>query len=33
VPGGLAYPITGFIDGVRKGFSGEVIVGADLMVL
>jgi ribonuclease BN (tRNA processing enzyme) len=33
VPGGLAYPISGFIDGVRKDFSGEVIVGADLMVL
>ena len=32
-PGGLAYPITGFIDGVRKGFAGEVIVGDDLMVL
>jgi ribonuclease BN (tRNA processing enzyme) len=31
--GGLAYPITGFIDGVRKGFAGEVIVGDDLMVL
>jgi ribonuclease BN (tRNA processing enzyme) len=33
LPDGLAYPITGFIDGVRKGFSGEVIVGEDLMVL
>jgi ribonuclease BN (tRNA processing enzyme) len=33
VPGGLAYPVTGFIDGVRKGFGGEVIVGEDLMVL
>jgi ribonuclease BN (tRNA processing enzyme) len=33
VPGGLAFPITGFIDGVRKGFTGEVIVGEDLMVL
>jgi ribonuclease BN (tRNA processing enzyme) len=33
VVGGLAYPITGFIEGVRKGFSGEVIVGEDLMVL
>ncbi|HEY6455671.1 MAG TPA: MBL fold metallo-hydrolase [Steroidobacteraceae bacterium] len=33
VPGGLAYPITGFIDGVRKTFTGEVIVGEDLMVL
>jgi ribonuclease BN (tRNA processing enzyme) len=30
---GLAFPVTGFIDGVRKGFAGEVIVGADLMVL
>lgn len=33
VPGGLAYPVTGFIEAVRKGFSGEVIVGEDLMVL
>jgi ribonuclease BN (tRNA processing enzyme) len=33
VPGGLGFPITGFIDGVRRGFSGEVIVGEDLMVL
>lgn len=33
VPGGLAFPVTGFIDAVRKGFSGEVIVGDDLMVL
>jgi ribonuclease BN (tRNA processing enzyme) len=33
LPDGLAYPITAFIDGVRKGFSGEVIVGEDLMVL
>jgi ribonuclease BN (tRNA processing enzyme) len=32
-PGGLAYPISAFIEGVRKGFSGEVIVGQDLMVL
>jgi ribonuclease BN (tRNA processing enzyme) len=32
-PGGLACPITGSIDGVRKGFAGEVIVGDDLMVL
>jgi ribonuclease BN (tRNA processing enzyme) len=31
--GGLAYPVTGFIDAVRKGFTGEVIVGDDLMVL
>jgi ribonuclease BN (tRNA processing enzyme) len=31
--GGLAYPISGFIDAVRKGFAGEVIVGDDLMVL
>ena len=33
VPGGLAFPISGFIDAVRKGFSGEVVVGDDLMVL
>ena len=33
VPGGLAFPVTGFIDAVRKGFTGEVIVGEDLMVL
>jgi ribonuclease BN (tRNA processing enzyme) len=32
-PSGLAYPVTGFIDAVRKGFPGEVIVGDDLMVL
>jgi ribonuclease BN (tRNA processing enzyme) len=31
--GALAYPVTAFIDGVRKGFNGEVIVGEDLMVL
>ena len=29
----LAYPVTAFIDGVRQRFSGEVIVGQDLMVL
>ena len=32
-PGGPGYAISGFIDGVRKGYSGEVIVGQDLMVL
>lgn len=32
-PGGLGYPVSGFIDAVRKGFAGEVIVGEDLMVL
>jgi ribonuclease BN (tRNA processing enzyme) len=32
-PGGLAYPVTAFIDGVRKQFAGEVVVGQDLMVL
>jgi ribonuclease BN (tRNA processing enzyme) len=32
-PGALAYPVTTFIEGVRKGFGGEVIVGQDLMVL
>ena len=31
--GSLGYPVTGFIDAVRQGFSGEVIVGQDLMVL
>jgi ribonuclease BN (tRNA processing enzyme) len=31
--GGLAYPVTAFIQGVREKFSGEVIVGQDLMVL
>jgi ribonuclease BN (tRNA processing enzyme) len=31
--GSLAYPVTAFIDAVRKGFNGEVIVGQDLMVL
>jgi ribonuclease BN (tRNA processing enzyme) len=31
--GELAYPVTGFIEAVRKGFAGEVIVGEDLMVL
>lgn len=31
--GDLAYPVSGFIDAVRKGFAGEVIVGADLMVI
>jgi ribonuclease BN (tRNA processing enzyme) len=31
--GGLAFPATEFIRGVRQGFSGEVIVGQDLLVL
>jgi ribonuclease BN (tRNA processing enzyme) len=31
--GELAFPVTGFIEAVRRGFSGEVIVGEDLMVL
>ena len=31
--GSLAYPVTAFIQGVRQGFSGEVVVGQDLMVL
>jgi ribonuclease BN (tRNA processing enzyme) len=30
---GLAYPVTAFIDAVRQGFAGEVIVGEDAMVL
>jgi ribonuclease BN (tRNA processing enzyme) len=29
----LAYPVTAFIEGVRRRFDGEVIVGQDLMVL
>lgn len=29
----LAYPVSAFIDAVRKGYAGEVIVGQDLMVL
>jgi ribonuclease BN (tRNA processing enzyme) len=32
-PGNLGYPVTTFIQGVREQFSGEVIVGQDLMVL
>jgi ribonuclease BN (tRNA processing enzyme) len=32
-PNGLDYPTSAFIEGVRKGYSGEVIVGEDLMVL
>jgi ribonuclease BN (tRNA processing enzyme) len=31
--GSLAYPVTAFIQGVRQGYSGEVVVGQDLMVL
>ncbi len=31
--GGLAYPVSTFIDAVRKGFAGNVIVGEDLMVI
>ncbi|MEJ0006614.1 MAG: hypothetical protein WDM77_09715 [Steroidobacteraceae bacterium] len=31
--GSLAYPVTSFIREVRRGYSGEVIVGQDLMVL
>ncbi|HEX3836713.1 MAG TPA: MBL fold metallo-hydrolase [Steroidobacteraceae bacterium] len=31
--GSLGYPVTGFIDAIRQGFGGEVIVGQDLMVL
>ncbi|MGH8258651.1 MAG: MBL fold metallo-hydrolase, partial [Steroidobacteraceae bacterium] len=31
--GNLGYPVTAFIEGVRQGYSGEVIVGQDLMVL
>jgi ribonuclease BN (tRNA processing enzyme) len=32
-PGTLGYPVTFFIQGVREQFSGEVVVGQDLMVL
>ena len=32
-PGGLGYPVSAFIEGVRKGYSGEEVVGQDLMVL
>jgi ribonuclease BN (tRNA processing enzyme) len=32
-PGTPGYPVTSFTDAVRKGFSGEVIVGQELMVL
>jgi ribonuclease BN (tRNA processing enzyme) len=31
--GDLAYPVTSFIQGVREQYSGEVVVGQDLMVL
>jgi ribonuclease BN (tRNA processing enzyme) len=31
--GELAYPVTGFIQAVRERYSGEVVVGQDLMVL
>lgn len=31
--GQLSFPVTSFIDGVRKVYSGEVIVGQDLMVI
>lgn len=32
-PGRPEFPVTTFIDGVRKAYSGEVIVGEDLMVI
>ncbi len=32
-PGRPDFPVTSFIDGVRKVYSGEVIVGQDLMVI
>ena len=32
-PGRPEFPVTTFIDGVRKVYSGEVIVGQDLMVI
>jgi ribonuclease BN (tRNA processing enzyme) len=32
-PGHPEFPVTTFIDGVRKVYSGEVIVGEDLMVI
>jgi ribonuclease BN (tRNA processing enzyme) len=31
--GGLDFAVTNFVDGVRRVFAGEVIVGQDLMVL
>jgi hypothetical protein len=31
--GNLDYPVTTFIRGVRQEYSGEVVVGQDLMVL
>jgi ribonuclease BN (tRNA processing enzyme) len=31
--GNVAYPVTAFINAVRQGYSGEVIVGQDLMAL
>jgi len=32
-PGRAEFPVTTFIDGVRKVYSGEIIVGQDLMVI
>jgi ribonuclease BN (tRNA processing enzyme) len=32
-PGGTAYAISAFIDGVHETFSGEVIVGEDQTVI
>ena len=32
-PGALDFAISSFVDGVRAGFDGQVIVGQDLMVL
>jgi ribonuclease BN (tRNA processing enzyme) len=32
-PGTAEYPDSSYIDGVRKVFNGQVIVGRDLMVL
>ena len=32
-PGALDFALSRFIDGVRAGFTGQVVVGQDLMVL
>jgi hypothetical protein len=32
-PEGLEFPVSTFVDDVRRGFSGQVVVGQDLMVL
>jgi hypothetical protein len=32
-PGRLSFPVTSFIDAVRKVYSGEAIVGQDLAAI